>query len=435
MRWTVVRLIAAKEFRDLLRDRRTLLMILLLPVVLYPIFGLSAYLFAATLLSKPAVVGVVRLTALPAGDTPPLVVGDRFAPGLDDSDEAAITGMTVVPLTGDPATALANRSIDVVLTLPADLAAQLSRPDGSPVLRIGHREGDEKSKIAAKRLAGVLRKWGDELRASRFANAGLPADFHQVFRVEDSLTDKPKEKKAADELRDTFARVFPFLLIMWLLAGAIQPAVDATAGEKERGTMETLLISPAHRSEIVFGKFLSTAAFAFLSVCWNVVWLSAGALIIGRVLGFPIVNPAGLLGSLVLGVPLACFFSAICLALGIFAKSTKEGQYYLMPLVLLTMPLAFWSMLPGVELTPGMAVVPVTGPMLLQSHLLAVAPAELAWWYYPLVVGGALFWASLALILANVQFNRESVLFRETGPTRRRSWRRRSAEPAEVGAG
>ena len=435
MRWSIVRLIASKEFRDLLRDRRTVLMILVLPVVLYPVFGLSGYLFAATLLGKPTVVGVVNAEALAAPGLPPLLAGDRFAAGLDTTDEAAVANITAVPLAGDPLAALKARSIDVALVLPADLGMQVARDDAKPVVRIEHRDGDEKSKLAAKRLAGIVRNWEGKLREQRFARRGLRPDFHEVFKLEDSLADKPRDKKAADELRDTFSKVFPFLLIMWLVAGAIQPAVDTTAGEKERGTMETLLISPAERGEIVVGKFLSTTAFAFLSVVWNVVWLAGGALAIEMGLGFPIVNLPGLLGCLVLGVPQAMLFSAVCLALGIFAKSTKEGQYYLMPLVLLTMPLAFWSMLPGVELTPAMAVVPVTGPMLLQGRLLSVAHDPVAWWYYPLVLGASSVWVGIALTLAVRQFNRESVLFRETGPTRANPFARyfRRKPPAEVG--
>ena len=414
MRWSIVRLIALKEFRDLLRDRRTVLMILVLPVVLYPVFGLSGYLFAATLLSKPTLVGVVHQDALPAA--PPLLDGSRFVTGLDTSDEAAVANISAVPLTGDPMAALKDRTVDVVLVLPADLRDQLARDDSKPVVRIEHRDGDEKSKLAAKRLTGIVRAWEGKVREGRFARKGLRADFHEVFKLEDTLADKPKEKKAADELRDTFCKVFPFLLIMWLVAGAIQPAVDTTAGEKERGTMETLLISPAERGEIVVGKFLSTTAFAFLSVVWNVVWIAAGAFGVEMLLAFPVVNFPGLLGCVVLGLPQAMLFSAVCLALGIFAKSTKEGQYYLMPLVLLTMPLAFWSMLPGVELTPAMAVVPVTGPMLLQSRLLSVTADPVAWWYYPLVLGASAVWVSLALAVAVQQFKRESVLFRETGP-------------------
>ncbi|WP_410968843.1 hypothetical protein, partial [Salmonella sp. SAL4444] len=88
-------------------------------------------------------------------------------------------------------------------------------------------------------------------------------------------------------------------------------------------------------------------------------------------LGFPIVKLPGLIGCVVLGLPLAAFFSAVSLAIGVFAKSTKEGQYYLMPLLLVTMPLAFWSMSPGAELDAATSWVPVTGAMLLQQRLLS----------------------------------------------------------------
>ena len=74
-----------------------------------------------------------------------------------------------------------------------------------------------------------------------------------------------------DELRDVLVKIIPFLLVMWMLTGAIYPAIDMTAGEKERGTMETLLISPAERTEIVFGKFLAVVAMGFGTAVWNVM--------------------------------------------------------------------------------------------------------------------------------------------------------------------
>jgi sodium transport system permease protein len=151
-------------------------------------------------------------------------------------------------------------------------------------------------------------------------------------------------------------------------------------------------------------------------VVWNVAWLAGGALVLEALLGFPILNLPGLVGCLVLGIPLAMLFSAVCLALGVFARSTKEGQYYLMPLILLTMPLAFWGMMPGAELTPGKALVPVTGAMLLQQKLLAVTGDPVPWEYLPPVVGGLFVWVLLALWLAVRQFKNEAVLFRETGP-------------------
>jgi sodium transport system permease protein len=243
----------------------------------------------------------------------------------------------------------------------------------------------------------------------------LPKTIDQIFKLEDPNTVKPKLKRAADELRDTFVRTFPFILMLWLVAGAIQPAVDVTAGEKERGTMETLLISPAERSEIVFGKFLAVSIFAFVSVVWNVIWLSIAAAVMSNVLGFSVISVPGVIGCVLMGLPLAMFFSALCLALGVFAKSTKEGQYYLIPLMLGTMPLAMMSLLPGLELNMRNAWVPVTGAMLLQQKLLAVSGDPVPWMMFVPVLASLAISVAAALWLAVRQFNRESVLFRETG--------------------
>ena len=277
----------------------------------------------------------------------------------------------------------------------------------------------------SKRLTALVSAWEKRLREERFTARKLPKDFYQVLTLENPQTDKPKAKRAADELRDTFARVFPFILIMWLVAGAIQPAVDMTAGEKERGTMETLLISPAERSEIVAGKWLAVTLFSFASVVWNVLWLAGGGFLVAALLGSPILNPVGVLACVVLALPLAMLFSAVCVALGVFAKSTKEGQYYLMPLILIVMPLAFWAMLPGTELTVLTAIVPVTGPMLLQGRMLAVSGDGVPVWYFLPVLASSALWVSLALVLAVRQFKTESVLFRESSPVSKRRWRRR----------
>ncbi len=417
MRWSVVRLIAVKELRDLIRDRRTIFLILILPVVLYPLFGVTGYLFAAALLGQANVVGVVGLEHLPLAESgiPPLVVGDQVADGLD-ADEQNFAPVKIKPLAVDPEEALRLKRCDAVLIVPADLTEEL-RAGRRPTVTIRAREGDDKSKITARRLSAILRAWEVKVLEKRFADRGLPTDFHKALTIVDPQADKPKGKKAADELRDTFTRVFPFILIMWLVAGAVQPAVDMTAGEKERGTMETLLISPAERSEIVVGKFLATTAFSFASVVWNVMWLTGAGVVVEAALGFAILNYAGMLGCVVLGLPLAMLFSAISLAFGVVAKSTKEGQYYLLPLILVTMPLAFWSMTPGAELTPKTCWVPVTGAMLLQQRLLTVSGVPIPWEYFAPVLGSLFAWVAAALAFASWQFRREGVLFRETAPS------------------
>jgi sodium transport system permease protein len=196
--------------------------------------------------------------------------------------------------------------------------------------------------------------------------------------------------------------------------------------------METLLISPAERSEIVLGKFLATSAFAAASVVWNVLWLGTAAVLMERFMGHPIVNPVGMLGCLVLGLPQAMLFGAVSVALGVFAKSTKEGQYYLIPLILVAMPLAFWSMTPGMRLGPTNFWVPVTGAMLLQQQLLSVSGDPVPWGYFLPVLGSLAVWIGLALAFAVWQFTREDVLFREGGPNPAATLRRLFRRPAPV---
>ncbi|MGL4421421.1 MAG: hypothetical protein ACRCZF_12200, partial [Gemmataceae bacterium] len=174
-------------------------------------------------------------------------------------------------------------------------------------------------------------------------------------------------------------------------------------------------------------------AFAFGSVLWNVLWLTAGGIALGQVFGFPIIYLPGLFGCVLLGIPLAMLFSAICLGLGIFARSTKEGQYYLMPLILFTMPLAFGSMMPGTELTTSNALIPVMGAMLFQQKLLAVSGDPTPWEMLLPILGSLFFCVALALVFATWQFCREGVLFREIGGEKKSFWKRRRATgPAET---
>jgi len=132
---------------------------------------------------------------------------------------------------------------------------------------------------------------------------------------------------------------------MWSLAGALYPAVDLCAGEKERGTMETLLITPAGREEIVLGKFLTIWLFSAASALLNLLSMGFTTWHFGQQLTSTSLPIAALSWCVVLSLPLSALFSAICLAIGAYARSSKEGQYYLMPLFLVTMPLIFLTLL------------------------------------------------------------------------------------------
>lgn len=429
MRWPVVRLIAAREIRDQLRDRRTLFLILGLPVLMYPLFVGVGLLFVAAIKEKKLVIGVVGAEHLPrptpslapvAGFAaqyaqsrtfPPLIVDDKFPDEYLDADPDG--GIPVVThLQAADEELLSARKVDAILVIEPDLALRLERGE-RPTIRVLAREGEENSKIAVRRLTGLLREWVEGVRAVRFIRAGLPHDFDVPIEIKDPLTDKPAEKKMFDELRDVLVKIIPFLLVMWMLTGSIYPAIDMTAGEKERGTMETLLISPAERGEIVFGKFFAVVAMGFGTAVWNVLLMVVAVAVVQLYFPHTLLSLPGLAACVLAALPLAMLIAATGLALGVFARSTKEGNYYMVPMFFVTLPLAYWSMTPGMELNGFTSWVPVSNALLLQQRLMAMRPDPFPWQHLPAVAVSLAACIAIALRAAVWQFHRESVLFRE----------------------
>jgi sodium transport system permease protein len=268
--------------------------------------------------------------------------------------------------------------------------------------------------LADRRWGEVFRHWNQQLKEQRFQRLGLRTDFDDPVRIRRPQQDERPLVALFQELANEVARYFPFILVMWALAGALHPAIDLTAGEKERGTLETLLLSPARRTEIVAGKFLAVWAFSAASAIWNLSGLGF-FIIASRFLlkGFEILRVSGLAWGAIFIVLLAALFSAVSLALGTYARSTKEGQYYLLPLFFIAMPLAFLPLAPGVELNWFYSLIPITGATLLLQRLLIAPPDQVPWQYFPAVLLSLVVSSGLALTWAVAQFHREAVLFRE----------------------
>jgi sodium transport system permease protein len=488
MRWSIIRLIWLRELRDQLRDRRTLFMIAVLPLLLYPVLGFAVLQYAFGFSEKPSLVGIVGAEAardFPVrhpqssglSPLPPLSWLRATTPALDSWVGAAALAdashrqldypllirnghftafdslssldpawlaiakfkVKVVWLTEASFEALEQRKADVILRARPDFYRRIEDGDAGlaqprPALEVLARPDDDYSKQAVQRLRPLLEHWKDELRRVRLVRQGLDPQFDDPFDIREPLTPPARP----ETIFDLVVRLFPFMLVMWSLAGALYPAVDVCAGEKERGTMETLLITPAGREEIVLGKFFTIWVFSAASALLNLIsmgittWQFAGHLPQGSI---PI--PA-LLWCVVLSLPLSALFSAISLAIGAYARSSKEGQYYLMPLFLVTMPLIFLTLAPGVELNPFYSLVPVTGVALLMQRLMtATALDQVPWLYFVPVLAPMGLYSWLALRWAIEQFKREDVLFREAERIDLKLWVRhllRDKEPTPTTA-
>src|SRR5438132_1563695 len=458
MRWSIIRLISFRELRDQLRDRRTIFMIAVLPLLLYPVLGVAVLQFALGAAEKPSVIGIVGSEYLPSatadskgigpgqflallaaapGSTaapnagleralvaitqaataaqreqpyPPLLKADRFPAAYFDSP-LDVRNLQVKFLERGDREPLLAKKIGAMIIVPSDFGRRLLANE-RPALQIDY-ERDEASRLAAKRLLPVLTRWKQNVRDVRLARRGLSADFDDPFEVEDRTKAKAVDELAAEGILDLLVRIFPFLLVMWSLAGALYPAVDLCAGEKERGTMETLLISPASRQEIVWGKFLTIWLFSAATALLTLASMGITASSFSGLRGHDMLRPRAILWCVLLALPLSAFFSALCLAVGAYARSSKEGQYYLMPLFLITMPLIFLTLAPGVTLNPFYSLVPVTGVALLMQRLMTASLDQVPWLYFVPVLLPVVLYSGLALHWAIEQFKREEVLFRE----------------------
>jgi len=455
MKWSNIRLIFARELRDQLRDRRTLLTILALPLLLYPLLGMTYLQMAQFLKESPTRILILGADHLPV--TPSLLddSGTLFSEALLSREKQSLLELTIkaqlpAGVTPEQLPSHARETIEsgeqeIIVYFPEDFSDQLktfretvaryrtediSLEDmenvSVPAPTIYINTASDKSQLGFRRTENLLRKWRESVVKASFLESRIPAQASTPFQLEQFDVAKTASKQAA-----VWSKILPFFVLVWALAGAFYPAVDLCAGEKERGTLETLLCSPADRREIVWGKMLTIMVFSVITALLNLLSLGVtGLLIFSRLsqmatipvqIGIP---PLHAIGWLLLAlIPIAALFSALALSVAAFARSTKEGQYYLMPLLLICMPLMTLSMLPSVELELGTSLIPITGMVLLlralveQQYLVAVQFAV------P-VLGVTAIGCWLASRWAIAQFNNESVLFRESERGGLRLWLR-----------
>jgi sodium transport system permease protein len=216
-----------------------------------------------------------------------------------------------------------------------------------------------------------------------------------------------------------FGGLIPYMVIILSFTGAMYPAMDLTAGEKERGTMETILTSPVSRTDLVLGKFfmvftasIATAVFSLSSmgISFSLSRQTLDRLLSEKDHAFHFaLDPRGVLAVFVMIIPLAMLFSAMMLAISLFAKSFREAQTYLSPLTFVVIMPAIVALLPGIELNAQTALIPILSTTLVGKELMT---GTHPWGYIALIFLSSCVYAAVAIGAAVTMFNRESVLFR-----------------------
>ena len=395
-------IIYRKEMKDTLRDRRALISMIVVPILLMPLLTIGIGVLSAEIVGR-AMEEIPKVMILGGADSPNITAELR-----------AQSDMLVVPAGSDYAQQIEDKRIRAAVEIPPDFDASLAAGTPSTVTVYDY-EGDLKSGIAADRLQKFFGDLRDRTVRDHLAAQRLPDALIHPFEI--------REQNVVSREKVTGAMVggiVPYFVILLCLTGAIYPAIDLTAGEKERGTMETILSSPVSRTDLVFGKFLTvltaSLATAFLAVLSMAVSFGIGKGLLmsltdaGQGNDFTLtINPGSVAAVFAMVLPLAVLFSAALLAIALCAKSYKEAQSYLQPLTIIVVVPGIVSLLPGVDLNARLALIPILNTSLVSKEILM---GTYHWHYIALIFISSCIYAAAALTVAVRLFEREDVLFR-----------------------
>jgi len=433
----VIAAIFRREMLDVLRDRRTVFMMIIFPMMLYPLIGVVISQLLISYQESARRVVIVNAIELPAD--PPLLNPEknRFARELFANPEESSKLEVIQAEPGSPwsdesrrGEMLRDGQADVVVLVPPGLTERIKEGKAAD-LDIVYNSSDDRGQLAFRRVSDLVSRWTERVLVRRLESDNKPTDYATPVkeRVRDVAT-------ATESNAQIWSRMLPFILVLMSLTGAFYPAIDLCAGEKERGTMETLLISPAKRTEIVLAKFLTILCSSLVTAGMNLVSLGiTSQQLIGQIgdqsksgpggpsplQGLALPSSGTILMAFLILIPIAAFLSAVCLALAVMARSTKEGQYYLTPVLMAAFPLTYMTLVPGVELTPFYSLIPLTGTCLLLKTMLAGRMDQALPFVLPVLIP-TIAYAWMALRWAVNQFESETVLFREAERFDLKSW-------------
>lgn len=359
MRGYIVKSIFKKEMIDILRDKKTLFMTVILPILLYPILIiLMMYIMSISSTSMAQ-----KELAIAFSEMPNSKVMEKIE-ALTKED-----GKLQIIEVADYKKALEDKEISAYV--------EVVQIDKDVNYKIYINSSIEDDNEAANRIEIILKEHKEELVKEGIVAAGL--EVEEILEpISYEVVDVAGKEQVAGYLIGMF---LPFMLILGILTGAIYPAIDIMAGEKERGTLETLLTLPITNLELVMGKYLAvalstivTALLSILSILFSVVFifLSNKEMLVANDFNF---NVNALIIPFIITLICLIIFSMIIAAVSMcvcsLAKSFKEAQNAVTPIMLVGTILSYSSMIPNLELNSVTANIPVVNVVLLIKSVLS----------------------------------------------------------------
>jgi sodium transport system permease protein len=400
-----VRAIYKKEILDLLRDKKTLIMMVLVPLLLYPLIFMAAILVSSAVMDS---IQSSEYTIAVVDDGRVSYDRDELTALLSDTQDEFEYHLKVVE-NDDPQTALLAEDIDAYV--------EVGQRNGKITFDVYYLSSVTNSSTAAGMLEDKLELYKSNTQERILNELGLDAEYI-MNPVQVTLSDRSNKE---EKLGSIMGSILPFLLITSILMGAVYPSIDTTAGEKERGTLETLLTLPVRNDELIMGKFLAVAMVSVVSAILNLLSMGIMAGFLFNIMSTTDADtaqinltgfiPAALIVILCV-LAFALFISALTMCVTTFAKSFKEANNYVTPLLLVVMFAGYVGFIPNIEFTPLMASIPVVNICLLISNLLSF---KYDFYLILIVLVTNVAYAVLLIWLLSRIYNSEEVLFSESG--------------------
>lgn len=421
--WRLARL-ARKELRETLRDRRTILTLVLMPVLVYPLLSVGfrqIFMSAATSLlpsdAGPAMGGdagnPLRIALRTERERQvldrALVESDRWIKkyltlpdGKFTSSKEPSLGLVGTDLADDVQEALRDGRADVGVKIDG-ISKDPNAPPTTLKISIFVRPASTPSRELALFIERRLQVWNEAQARIELAAAGKASIPPAAWSVNEI------EEPAQDGL--SLASLIPLVLILMTITGAVYPSIDLTAGERERGTLEALMAAPVPRLQLLLAKYIAVLTVALMTAIVNLAAMLST--IYGASLQHLVFGEKGLswhaVGQVLLLLLLfAAFFSALLLALTSFARSFKEAQAYLIPLMLISLAPGFLTIMPNLRMNPSWSIAPLANIALLARDVLQdkVQPREAT-----MAVFSSMLYAMAALGIAAKVFGSDSILY------------------------
>ncbi len=391
-----------KEIKELLRDRKTLFFMVALPILVFPLL-----------------IGVVMFFAGKAVDKAEnkvldyAVVGAQYAPALvEDLAASDLFNQVMIDEGEDIAAFVKSEQADFMLVIPGNFSEDALQ---SGQIELSLYLNDAGLNMVRRRLDKIVDVYAERSQQKAFASLELDESQQQAL-IEPIVIKKVDVADKRENWGEKIGGMIPYFIFMLCLQGAMIPATDLGAGEKERGTLETLLISPIERHKLVLGKFLTIALAGATSALITVSSMAVWGLVISQGMAIKMVsefmsaiNAIDFVLMFLMLVPVVAIFSAVLLSLSIYARSFKEAQGYMTPLVFAVIVPVMLAMLPGVELKGGWAWVPLTNVALAIKELIK---GTMDYFQLFAIFSSTAVIAGALLYFCVFWFNKEKVLFR-----------------------